>query len=644
MIEKNINDVGLPTNYQQFIHLSRYARWNEDKKRRETWDETVARYFDFFEKHLKEKHGLNDTIWTAIRKELENGVLSLDIMPSMRALMSAGKALEQDNVAGFNCSYVAVDTLRAFDETLYILMCGTGVGFSVERQYVNQLPDLPEELFDTDTVIKVADSKIGWAKSYKEMLSLLYAGQIPTWDVSNIRPYGARLKTFGGRASGPAPLEDLFEFTINLFKQAIEKGQRKLVSINCHDLMCKIAEVVVVGGVRRSALISLSNLSDERMRNAKAGSWWEDNQQRALSNNSVAYTDAAETGAFMREWLSLYESKSGERGMFNRQAAEKQAAKNGRREEYKDYGTNPCSEIILRNKQFCNLTEVVVRPYDTMESLRTKVEAATILGTFQATLTNFRYLTSKWQQNTQEESLLGVSLTGIMDNVDMINGKIDLEYLKNLAVSINKIWSKKLGIPQSVAITCVKPSGTVSQLVNSASGIHTRHSPYYLRTVRADKKDPLARLMVDAGVYHEDDVTKPEHTYVFYFPIKSPKGALTRKDFTAIQHLEIWKQYQDKWCEHKPSVTISVKENEWMEVGSWVHKNFDDVSGISFLPYSDHSYRQAPYQEITYNEYRKWLKKTTDIVDWSKITEYETEDNTENTKELACSAGTCEII
>ena len=644
MIEKNINDVGLPTNYQQFIHLSRYARWNEDKKRRETWDETVARYFDFFEKHLKEKHGLNDTIWTAIRKELENGVLSLDIMPSMRALMSAGKALEQDNVAGFNCSYVAVDTLRAFDETLYILMCGTGVGFSVERQYVNQLPDLPEELFDTDTVIKVADSKIGWAKSYKEMLSLLYAGQIPTWDVSNIRPYGARLKTFGGRASGPAPLEDLFEFTINLFKQAIEKGQRKLVSINCHDLMCKIAEVVVVGGVRRSALISLSNLSDERMRNAKAGSWWEDNQQRALSNNSVAYTDAAETGAFMREWLSLYESKSGERGMFNRQAAEKQAAKNGRREEYKDYGTNPCSEIILRNKQFCNLTEVVVRPYDTMESLKTKVEAATILGTFQATLTNFRYLTSKWQQNTQEESLLGVSLTGIMDNVDMINGKIDLEYLKNLAVSINKIWSKKLGIPQSVAITCVKPSGTVSQLVNSASGIHTRHSPYYLRTVRADKKDPLARLMVDAGVYHEDDVTKPEHTYVFYFPIKSPKGALTRKDFTAIQHLEIWKQYQDKWCEHKPSVTISVKENEWMEVGSWVHKNFDDVSGISFLPYSDHSYRQAPYQEITYNEYRKWLKKTTDIVDWSKITEYETEDNTENTKELACSAGTCEII
>ena len=634
----------LPTNYQQFIHLSRYARWNEENQRRETWEETVDRYFNFFVTHIQKLEPDTAHVTIKVRDELEQAVLNLDVMPSMRALMSAGKALEQDNVAGFNCSYVAVDNVRAFDETLYILMCGTGVGFSVERQYVNQLPDLPEELFNTDTVIKVADSKIGWAKSYKELLSLLYAGQIPTWDVSNIRPYGARLKTFGGRASGPAPLEELFDFTINIFRDAITKGQRKLVSIDCHDLMCKVAEVVVVGGVRRSALISLSNLSDNRMRNAKSGAWWEDNQQRALSNNSVAYTDAAETGAFMREWLSLYESKSGERGIFNRQAAEKQASKNGRREDYKDFGCNPCSEIILRNKQFCNLTEVVVRANDTADTLKKKVELATILGTFQATLTNFRYLTSKWKQNTEEESLLGVSLTGIMDNVNMINGKIDLQELKDLSVSVNKVWAKKLGIPQSAAITCVKPSGTVSQLVDSASGIHTRHSPYYLRTVRADKKDPLARMMVDAGVYHEDDLTKPEHTYVFYFPMKSPKGAYTRKDFTAIEHLNIWKDYQDKWCEHKPSVTISVKEDEWMSVGAWVKENFDDISGISFLPYSDHSYKQAPYQEITYNEYRKWLKKTTDTVDWSKITEYETEDNTENTKELACSAGTCEII
>jgi len=634
----------LPTNYQQFIHLSRYARWNEDKQRRETWTETVSRYFDFFETHLKENHNLSKSQFDETRKYLEKAVLYLNIMPSMRALMSAGLALQKDNVAGFNCSYVAVDSPRAFDETLYILMCGTGVGFSVERQYINELPDLPEDLFPTDTVIKVADSKIGWAKSYKELLSLLYAGQIPTWDVSNIRPYGARLKTFGGRASGPAPLEELFEFTINIFRDAMSKGQRKLVSIDCHDLMCKVAEVVVVGGVRRSALISLSNLSDNRMRNAKSGAWWEDNQQRALSNNSVAYTDAAETGAFMREWLSLYESKSGERGIFNRQAAEKQAAKNGRREEYKDFGCNPCSEIILRNKQFCNLTEVVVRPDDNEDTLIAKVKAATILGTFQATLTNFRYLTSKWKQNTQEESLLGVSLTGIMDNKDMLNGKIDLDKLKQISIDVNKVWAKKLGIPQSAAITCVKPSGTVSQLVDSASGIHTRHSRYYLRTVRADKKDPLAKLMVDAGVYNEDDLTKPEHTLVFYFPMKSPVGALTRNDLSAIEHLKIWKEYQDQWCEHKPSVTTSVKENEWLEVGAWVHKNFDDISGISFLPYSDHSYKQAPYQEITYNEYRKWLKKTTDKVDWSKITEYEKEDNTENTKELACSAGTCEII
>ena len=639
-----MNTTELPTNYQQFIHLSRYARWNEEQQRRETWEETVSRYFDFFEKHLPKNTKLNSSQYEEVRPTLEKAVLLLNIMPSMRALMSAGTALEKDNVAGFNCSYVAVDSPRAFDETLYILMCGTGVGFSVERQYINQLPDLPEDLFPTDTVIKVADSKIGWAKAYKELLSLLYAGQIPTWDVSNIRPYGARLKTFGGRASGPAPLEELFDFTINIFRDAITKGQRKLVSIDCHDLMCKVAEVVVVGGVRRSALISLSNLSDNRMRNAKSGAWWEDNQQRALSNNSVAYTDAAETGAFMREWLSLYESKSGERGIFNRQAAEKQAAKNGRREEYEHFGCNPCSEIILRNKQFCNLTEVVVRPDDDQNTLESKVKAATVLGTFQATLTNFRYLTSKWKHNTEEESLLGVSLTGIMDNKDMLNGKIDLEKLKNVAIKYNKIWATKMDIPQSAAITCVKPSGTVSQLVDSASGIHTRHSPYYIRTVRADKKDPLAKLMVDAGVYHEDDLTKPEHTLVFYFPMKSPKGAMTRKDLSAIEHLKIWKDYQDQWCEHKPSVTISVKENEWLEVGAWVHKNFDDISGISFLPYSDHSYKQAPYQEITYNEYRKWLKKTTDTVDWSKITEYETEDNTENTKELACSAGTCEII
>ena len=634
----------LPTTYQEFIHLSRYARWNEDTGRRETWQETVARYFDFMQEHLKKN---NDTDITDMRPQLEQAVLNLDIMPSMRALMSSGKALERDNVAGFNCSYVAVDTVRSFDETLYILMCGTGVGFSVERQYINKLPDLPEELHPTDTVIKVADSKIGWAKAYKELMSLLYAGHIPQWDLSNLRPQGARLKTFGGRASGPAPLDDLMHFTINIFKDALIKNQKKLVSIDCHDLMCKIAEVVVVGGVRRSALISLSNLSDERMRNAKSGSWWEHSQHRALSNNSVAYTDSAEMGAFMKEWLSLYESKSGERGIFNRQAAEEQAAKNGRREEYKDFGCNPCSEIILRNKQFCNLTEVVVRPNDTWKDLERKVELATILGTFQATLTNFRYLTKAWKDNTEKEALLGVSLTGIMDNTKLIKGDNlpkRLESLKRTAVEVNEAWAGSLGIEQSVAITCVKPSGTVSQLVDSASGIHTRHSEYYLRTVRADKKDPIAQLMVDQGVYHEDDITKPEHTLVFYFPIKSPDKSLTRIDLSAIEHLEIWKMYQDHWCEHKPSATISVREAEWLKVGAWVWDNFDRISGVSFLPYADHSYQQAPYQEITEDEYKEWMNKTVHEIDWDLITEYEKEDMTENTKELACTAGACEII
>jgi|TARA_R100001530_G_scaffold86299_1_gene60068 ribonucleoside-diphosphate reductase alpha chain len=638
----------LPTQYQEFIHLSRYARWNEDLGRRENWQETVNRYFDFFETHLKDNN--NFKLTKKLRTELEQAVLNLEIMPSMRALMSAGPALERDNVAGFNCAYVAVDNPRVFDETLYILMCGTGVGFSVERQYINKLPDLPEELHDTDTIIKVADSKIGWSKAYKEFLFLLYSGQVPKWDLTNIRPHGARLKTFGGRASGPDPLDDLLRFTINIFKDAVAKGQKKLVSIDCHDLMCKIAEVVVVGGVRRSALISLSNLSDERMRGAKSGSWWEHSQHRALSNNSVAYTDSAEMGAFMKEWLSLYESKSGERGIFNRQAAEKQAAKNGRREEYKDFGCNPCSEIILRNKQFCNLTEVVIKPTDTYHNLQKKVKLATILGTFQASLVNFRYLSKAWQNNTIEEALLGVSFTGIMDNITMSGrgsaGLLEgqLKDLKDVAIVTNKTWAKKLKINQSSAITCVKPSGTVSQLVNSASGIHTRHSPYYIRTVRADKKDPLAQLMVDQGVYHEDDITKPEHTYVFYFPIKAPPKSVTRNELDALNHLKLWKFYQDEWCEHKPSCTISVREHEWLDVGSWVWKNFDNVSGISFLPHTDHSYKQAPYQEVTEDEYKEWLTKTTSSIDWSLITEYEKEDMTENTKELACTAGACEIL
>ena len=633
----------LPTTYQQFIHQSRYARWQEDKHRRETWEETVKRYFVFFEQHLGNKAKKD-------RKELEEAVLNLQIMPSMRALMTAGEALHRDNVAGYNCAYLAVNEKKAFDECLFILMCGTGVGFSVERREVEKLPMVAEELFDTDTTIVVADSKIGWAKAYKELISMLYAGQIPKWDMSKIRKAGELLKTFGGRASGPVPLENLFRFTIETFKGA--KG-RKLSSIECHDLMCKIAEIVVVGGVRRSALISLSNLTDERMRKAKSGQWWLDNNQRALSNNSVVYTERPDVNIFLKEWMSLIESKSGERGIFNRVAAKKQVEKLGdRRDNNYNFGTNPCSEIILRDAEFCNLTEVVIRPEDTPATLAEKVRLAAILGTWQATLTNFRYLSKTWQNNCEEEALLGVSLTGIMDN-KYTNGTYKdkdftlastLEYLKGIAVETNKTTAKYLGINPSAAITCVKPSGTVSQLVDAASGIHARHAPFYIRTVRGDKKDPLCQFMVEKGIPHESDVTKPEHTWVFSFPIKTSRTAICRHDNTAIEQLEFWKLYQLHWCEHKPSVTITVKEEEWIEVGAWVYKNFDMISGISFLPHTDHSYQQAPYQDCTEAEYKEMLKKMPNGIDWNEMSKYEQEDHTRGSQEYACTGDKCEIV
>jgi len=632
----------LPTEYQSFIHLSRYSRWQPELGRRETWDETVSRYFDFFTEHLKEQCDFD--LDPKDRKRLEESVLSLNTMPSMRCLMTAGEALKRENIAGYNCSYIAVDSPRAFDEILYILMNGTGVGFSVERQDVAKLPAVADELHPTDTTIIVPDSKLGWAKSLKELIHLLYSGQIPKWDLSKVRPAGAPLKTFGGRASGPEPLDQLFRFAVNIFTHA--QG-RKLSSLECHDLVCKIAEIVVVGGVRRSALISLSNLSDDRMRVAKSGQWWEDNAQRALANNSACYTEKPEIGIFMDEWKSLYDSKSGERGIFNRQSAKQQAERNGRRESEWDFGTNPCSEIILRSKQFCNLSEVVVRASDSMNTLKKKVEIATILGTFQSTLTNFKYLSSSWTNNTREERLLGVSLTGIMDST-LTNGKEDglekrLDELKKIAVKTNEEWSEKLGIPQSAAITCVKPSGTVSQLVDSASGIHARHNPYYIRTVRADKKDPLAQFMRDAGFPVEDDVMKPEHTYVFSFPMKAPEHAVMRTDMTALEQLELWLQYQKHWCEHKPSVTISVKEHEWMDVGAWVYKHFDWMSGVSFLPFSEHVYKQAPYQDCDEATYEAELEKMPKNVDWSALTLYEQSDMTEGAQELACVAGACEI-
>ena len=637
----------LPTLYQEFIHKSRYARWLWDENRRENWDETVARYFNFFDEHVKEMTGY--TITAEERKQLEDAVLNLEIMPSMRCLMTAGEALKRENVAGYNCSYIAVDSPRSFDEILYILMNGTGVGFSVESKYVDQLPVVAESFHDTDTTIQVADSKLGWAKSLKELIHLLYAGQVPKWDVSKVRPAGAPLKVFGGRASGPGPLEDLFNFAVATFKKA---AGRRLNTLECHDLVCKIAEIVVVGGVRRSALISLSDLSDDRMRGAKSGDWWKENVQRALANNSYVGKEKPEVGIFMREWLSLYESRSGERGIFSRTASKKQAEKYGRRDPDHDFGTNPCSEIILRSREFCNLTEVVVRGDDTPESLKRKVKLATILGTFQSTLTNFKYLSKKWQENCAEERLLGVSLTGIMDN-EFTNGTADyndegiegmLEDLREEAVKTNKLWAAKLGIPVSAAITCVKPSGTVSQLVDSASGIHARHSPYYIRTVRADKKDPLAIMMKDMGFPVEDDITKPDHTCVFSFPIKSPDNAIYRNDLTAIEQLELWLTYQRHWCEHKPSITVSVKEDEWPEVGAWVYNHFDEMSGVSFLPFSDHVYKQAPYQDCTKEEYEALLAKMPTNVNWTDLAKYEKKDTTTGSQELACSAaGGCEI-
>lgn len=626
----------LPTDYQTFIATSRYARWLDDSMRRETWLETVQRYMDY----VNSKVELEGQDW----QDLEDAILDLEVMPSMRALMTAGVAADRDNTCIYNCSYLPVDHPRAFDEAMFILLCGTGVGFSVERQSISKLPTIPEDISETEDVVVVQDSKEGWAKSLRKLISLLYTGDVPKWDLSKVRPAGSRLKTFGGRASGPEPLDDLFKFVVAKFKGA---AGRKLNSIEAHDIMCKIGEVVVVGGVRRSAMISLSNLSDQRMRHAKSGSWWENEGQRALANNSVCYTEKPDMETYLREWLALVESKSGERGLFSRVAADTHVARNGRRETGHEWGTNPCSEIILRPYQFCNLTECVVRENDDLDNLKRKVRLATILGTIQSTFTDFPYLRPVWSKNTQEERLLGVSLTGIMDH-RVLSKNVDtakwLRELKQTAIDTNAEYAEKLGIEPSAAITCVKPSGTVSQLVDSASGIHARHSDYYIRTVRGDNKDPLTQFLKDAGVPAEPCVMKPDSTTVFSFPVKSPTGAITRNQMSALEQLELWKTYALEWCEHKPSVTVTVRDNEWLEVGSWVYNNFDLCSGISFLPHSDHSYAQAPYQEVSEFDYIKLKEQMPKTIDWSALSLYEKEDTTSGSQTLACTSGACEIV
>jgi ribonucleoside-diphosphate reductase alpha chain len=632
--------------YENFIALSRYAKWVEAEGRRETWGETVDRYFSFMTNHLEKNHNYIPN--EKLVAELKEFVFERNVMPSMRSVMTSGAALERDNVAGYNCAFLPVDSPRSFDETMYVLMCGTGVGFSVEYKYINKLPAVPEKLEKTDTVIVVEDSKQGWAKAYRELLASLWAGYIPAIDVTKVRPSGARLKTMGGRSSGPQPLINLFDFTISKFKGATG---RNLKPIECHDIMCKIGEVVVVGGVRRSAMISLSNINDIEMAQAKSGNWWEASPQRALSNNSVAYSRKPGMEQFIAEWKSLYDSKSGERGIYNVAAAQAQAAKFGRRDPEIHYGTNPCSEIILRPYQFCNLSEVVVRENDTKKDIQRKVELATILGTWQSTLTDFKYLRKIWKDNTEEERLLGVSLTGQFGHKFM-SGKEDLVMLeaflmtlREKAREVNKEESGKIGIPESAAITCVKPSGTVSQLVGVSSGMHPWHSPYYIRTVRGSKGDPISTFLKEVGIPVEDDVMKPNETYVFSFPVKAPEGAIVRNDLTAIDHLNIWLVYQRAWCEHKPSITVSVKEEEWMEVGAWVYKNFDEVSGISFLPHSDHTYKQAPYQEVSKEEYEALVAKMPNNIRWEDLSFYETEDGTSPSATLACSSdGNCELV
>ncbi len=637
--------VSLPTAYQQVIHKTRYARWIEEENRREDWHETVGRFVDYVTETLSKYN--NYEVSDELKFRIKNAILNTDVMPSMRGLMTAGPALERDNTCLYNCSYLPVDSLRSFDEAMYILMCGTGVGYSVESKYVNQLPVINEHFENSSTKIVIDDSKAGWAKALRELIALLYQGQVPSWDTSNVRPAGARLKTFGGRASGPEPLERLFKFTAETVKGA---AGRKLTPLEAHDIMCKIAEVVVVGGVRRSAMISLSDLEDRNMASAKAGSWWEYNGQRALANNSAVYESKPSMEVFMAEWKALYDSKSGERGIFSRDAARKVAAVNGRRDSSAEFGTNPCSEIILRPFQFCNLTEIVVRDIDTLEDLLEKVEVATILGTFQSTFIRFKYLRKQWQKNCEEERLLGVSLTGQLGHKVLNGSKGEtkliewLNAMKKKAVEINAVWAETLDINPAAAITCVKPSGTVSQLVGCSSGMHPWHNDFYARTIRGDNKDPITTMLKDFGILNEPDVMKPSDTTVFTFPIKAPRGALTRKDLTAIEHLELWLVYQRHWAEHKPSITVSVKENEWMAVGAWVYEHMDELSGVSFLPYSDHTYQQAPYQDISEKEYNELVQSTPNNIDWTWLTYYESSDGTTGTQDLSCSAGYCETV
>ncbi len=622
----------------EFVYYRTYSRWVEAEDRRETWIETVDRYMSFMAENLKDK--LSEKEYTEIR----NFILEHKSVPSMRLLQFAGKAARTTNVCAYNCSFIAPTLLQDFGEIAYILMCGTGVGFSVEYQTVETLPQIKRQTGTMLTDYIIEDSKEGWADAIVYGMQTWYDGKDVRFDYSKIRPAGSRLKTMGGRASGPGPLRDLMDFMRN---RILARQGRRLKTIDVHDVICKIGEVVVAGGVRRSALISLSDLDDQEMRNSKIGTFYYHSPQRSMANNSAIYNSKPTPEEFMEEWLALMKSGTGERGIFNRGSLRDQLP--ARRVELVDeglniMGTNPCGEIILQSKQFCNLTEVIARPEDTEATLMEKIRVATILGTYQATLTNFPYLSKDWQQNCRTERLLGVSITGQWD-CPAVRESAMLQKLKTKAQEVNQEYAKRFGINPSTCITCVKPSGNTSQTTDSSSGLHPRYSPYYLRRVRISATDPLFHMLRDQKVPYYPEVGQTMEnatTFVVEFPIKSPDGAICRNDITALEQLEYWKNVKESYTEHNPSVTVYVGEQEWFEVGNWVYKNWDIVGGISFLPRSNHAYALAPYQEITKEEYEA-ARANFPQLDFSDLVLYEKSDETENKREIACAGGACEL-
>lgn len=627
------------TPYQDFIFYRTYSRWNDDLGRRETWQETVDRYMSFMRKNVGDKLTFEEY------QEIREAILKHEVMPSMRLMWGAGGPTARCNVSAYNCSYLAIKELRDFAETLYLLCSGTGVGFSVEKAAVDQLPVVQPQKGVPSKYFVIDDSKEGWAEALHDCLHALFNGEDAIFDFSQIRPAGARLKTMGGRAAGPQPLMDLLEFTKEV---VLARQGKKLRPIDVHDIMTKIGEIVVAGGVRRSAMISLSDLEDAEVQHAKDGRFWEHSAHRALANNSAVYKQKPTREEFLSEWDALRKSGSGERGIFNRGSLTEQVPAR-RLFEWNGVvpalaGTNPCGEIVLKDKQFCNLTEIVARAEDTEETLLKKARIATILGTYQSTLTDFKFLSSEWKRNCEDERLLGVSITGQWDSPAVRDEQV-LTRMKHVAQDTNSEYAKRFGINPSTAITCVKPSGTVGQLVNASPGLHARYSEYYLKRVRISVTDPLFKMLRDLGVPSHPEVGQGEstaNTFVLDFPIASPQGAVTADKLSAIAQLEHWLMMKRSWTEHNPSCTIYIKDGEWEQVRDWIYEHWDLVGGLSFLPYEDHVYELAPYTPISKEEYEK-LASLFPKIDFSVLTRYEKDDETTGAQELACVAGGCEL-